>query len=260
MKRHLALAYGVFCYAVFFATFLYLAGFLAGVGVPKDINSGGAGFSPVVAAMVNLGLLLLFGLQHSIMARPGFKAVWTRVVPSAMERSTYVLIASLCLILLYWAWQPITAIVWHAETPLGVALGWGVFALGLGLVLVSTFLIDHFDLFGLKQVWHNLRGRISAPPAFQVRFLYKYLRHPIYLGWMLAFWGTPTMTAGHLLFATVMSTYMLVAIRFEERDLIAIHGENYRRYRERVPMLVPDPRRIHPPVRPAEDGQAAGPA
>jgi methanethiol S-methyltransferase len=250
MKRTIAFAYGILCYVVFFASFLYLIGFLANIVVPKSIDSGGWGLPAAVAAAINVGLLLLFGVQHSVMARPGFKRVWTRIVPKSVERSTYVLISSLLLILLYWAWQPIPQVIWAATSPLGEAIGWGVFISGLLLVLVSTFLIDHFDLFGLKQVTLNLLQRNAAPPSFQVRFLYRYVRHPIYLGWILTFWGTPVMTVGHLLFAAVLSGYIVIAIRYEERDLVDFHGEAYQRYRGEVPMLVPQPGRAHPSIAP----------
>jgi methanethiol S-methyltransferase len=256
MKRLCAFVYGIACYAVFFAAFLYLIGFLANVGVPKSIDTGGAGLPLAAAALINLGLLLLFGVQHSVMARPAFKRAWTRLVPRTVERSTYVLISSLLLILLFWAWQPIPQVVWSASTPFGEALGWGVFAAGFLLVLVSTFLIDHFDLFGLKQVTLNLLQRETRHPAFQVRFLYRFVRHPIYLGWILAFWGTPVMTAGHLMFAAVLTGYIFVAIRYEERDLVSFHGAQYERYREQTPMLVPRPGRAHPPVAPGAVGVA----
>jgi methanethiol S-methyltransferase len=250
MKRAFAFVYGIACYAIFFAAFLYLIGFLANLWVPKSIDVGGAGLPLAAAAVVNLALLLLFGVQHSVMARPGFKKIWTRIVPRSVERSTYVLISSLLLVLLYWAWQPMPQVVWAAATPFGAALGWSVFGSGLVLVLVSTFLIDHFDLFGLKQVTLNLLKRRPAHPSFQVRYLYRYVRHPIYLGWILAFWGTPVMTVGHLMFAAVLTGYIVVAIRFEERDLVSFHGDHYRRYREEVPMLVPRPGKAHASVAP----------
>jgi methanethiol S-methyltransferase len=255
MKRATAFTYGIVCYAIFFAAFLYLIGFLANVAVPKSIDSGATGLPLAAAALINVVLLLLFGVQHSVMARPGFKQAWTRIVPKSVERSTYVLFSSLLLILLFWAWQPMPQVIWSASTPIGEALGWTVFASGLLLVLVSTFLIDHFELFGLKQVTLNLLAREATSPAFQVRFLYRFVRHPIYLGWILTFWGTPTMTVGHLLFAAVLTGYILVAIRYEERDLISFHGERYERYRAQTPMLVPRPGRTHPPIAP---GTAAG--
>ena len=248
MKRVLTFVYGIACYGIFFASFLYLIGFLGDFLVPKTINSGSSGFNPWMATTINLGLLTLFGVQHSVMARPAFKCWWTRVVPQTMERSTYVLISALLLILLYWGWQPIQHTLWQAQSFTGTAIGYGIFATGLGIVLFSTFLIDHFDLFGLKQVTLNLLGRIPVPPAFQVRSLYRLVRHPLYVGWILAFWGTPAMTCGHLLFASVMTLYILVAIRFEERDLVRFHGQAYERYREQVPMLIPKPGQVHPPV------------
>jgi methanethiol S-methyltransferase len=251
MKRAIAFAYGVASYAVFFATFLYLIGFLGDFLVPKTVNSGGATFGPVLATAVNVALLALFAVQHSVMARPGFKRVWTRVVAPSVERSTYVLISSATLIVLYWGWQPLTHVLWQADSSIGIGIGYGVFAAGLGLVLLSTFLIDHFELFGLKQVTMALLRRVPVPPAFQVRGLYRFVRHPLYVGWILTFWGTPTMTCGHLLLASSLTLYMLVAIRYEERDLIAVHGRDYARYRAQVPMLVPRPGMVHPSVAPA---------
>jgi protein-S-isoprenylcysteine O-methyltransferase Ste14 len=250
MKRIAATAYGVACYAIFLACFLYLVGFLAGFGVPKTVDSGGHGFPTAIAALIDLALIALFGLQHSVMARPAFKRVWVQILPRVVERSTYVLISSITLAIVYAAWQPLPAIVWQAESAAMIALGWGVFAGGFGLVLLATFLIDHFDLFGLRQVIAYLRRSIPAPPAFQIRSLYRIVRHPLYVGWILAFWGTPVMTAGHALFAIGMTLYMVIAIRYEERDLVAIHGDAYTRYQEQVPMLVPGARGVHPPVAP----------
>jgi protein-S-isoprenylcysteine O-methyltransferase Ste14 len=238
MGRYLAFVFGFTSYGIFFVTFLYLIGFLANFMVPKGIDTGAATATGLALA-VNLGLIALFGIQHSVMARPGFKAVWTKVVPRSVERSVYVLLSSAALIALYVFWQPMTAIVWQAETPEIVALLWGVFALGFGLVLVSTFVINHFDLFGLRQVYLRLRQKPYTEIPFQVRFFYRFVRHPLYVGWFLVFWATPVMTVGHLLFAVGMSAYIVIAVRYEERDLVRHLGEDYVAYQKRVPKFVP---------------------
>jgi protein-S-isoprenylcysteine O-methyltransferase Ste14 len=240
LKRLLAFAYGVACYAVFFVTFLYAIGFVGNVVVPKTMDSGREG--PLAAALaVNLGLLAVFALQHSVMARPAFKRAWKRVVPEPLERSTYVLASSLALLLLFWQWRPIGGVVWSVEAPAAAVLH-AVAAAGWLTILASTFLINHFDLFGLRQVWLHLRGRPYTPLAFRTPGPYRWVRHPLYVGWLLAFWATPTMTAAHLVFALATTVYILGAIRLEERDLLEAHGEAYRRYRDAVPMLVPRPR------------------
>ena len=236
--RLLALAFGVVAYAVFLGTILYAIGFVAGLVVPKAIDSG-----PMVpigeALIIDVLLLSVFAVQHSVMARAPFKRWWTQYVPAPIERSMYVLLASLALILVFWQWRPIGAIVWEATNPtLAMAL-MGLSFLGWGIVLLSTFLINHFELFGLHQVLLNLIGKDASEPRFRTPFLYKLVRHPLYLGFIIAFWATPVMTAGHLLFAAVTTAYILVAIVLEERDLIALFGEEYKRYRERVAMLVP---------------------
>jgi protein-S-isoprenylcysteine O-methyltransferase Ste14 len=252
MKRLLILVYGLACYAVFFATFLYAVGFIGNFGVPKSIDSARA--VPVVTALwTNLALLGLFAVQHSVMARPGFKRWWTRLVPVAAERSTYVLLSSVALILLFMLWQPMGGMVWSVDSPLGRGLLYGLFAFGFGLVLVSTFLINHFDLFGLRQVWLQWVGKPYTPVAFRMPLIYRYVRHPLYLGWFCAFWATPTMTAAHLVLALATSAYMLIAIQLEERDLIAAHPE-YAEYRRRVPMLVPFTLRKRPAGRLALGG------
>jgi methanethiol S-methyltransferase len=241
MGRVIAFIYGIVAYAVFFATFLYAAGFVGNLLVPKSLD--GAPVGPLTASLlINLGLLALFAVQHSVMARPGFKRVWTRMVPQAVERSTYVLASSLALILLFWQWRPLGGVVWDVQDPIGRAVLYAGFAFGWLLVLATTFLINHFDLFGLRQVWLHLRGRPYQPLAFTTPGPYRLVRHPLYVGWLFAFWSTPTMTATHLLFAVVTTAYILVAIRFEERDLVAAHPE-YASYRSRVPMLVPVGRR-----------------
>jgi len=237
MKRLLALAFGTVTYGIFFATFLYLVGFLSGLVVPKTIDSGAAG-SLGWALVVDVALIALFGVQHSVMARPGFKAWWTRFVPAPIERSVYVLASSAVLIALLAWWRPIPATVWSATGALGTALT-ALLLGGVGLVLYASFLIDHFDLFGLRQVVLFFRRRSYSERHFGMPALYRFLRHPLYLGWFVTFWATPTMTVGHLLFAMGMSAYILLAIPLEERDLQSLHGESYRRWRESTPAFVP---------------------
>ena len=238
MKRSLVLLYGVVCYAVFFCTFLYAYGFVGNVLVPKSIDSP-AETPLAVAIIVNLALLAVFAVQHTGMARPGFKKIWTKIVPEPIERSTYVLLSSLALILLFAFWQPMGGVVWNVENPLAQGVLFGLFTGGFLLVLVTTFLINHFDLFGLRQVWLYFRGREYQALRFVTPGPYRFVRHPLYVGWLLAFWATPTMTIAHLLFALGNTAYILVAIRYEERDLLAYFGNTYRKYRDAVPMLVP---------------------
>ncbi len=234
--------YGLVSYGVFFATFLYAIGFLGGFFVPVTIDAGGPESSTGLALLINLALLTLFAVQHSVMARPGFKEAWTKVIPKSMERSTYVLLSSLILALTFWQWRPMPALVWDVQTGLGRAVAWGLFAFGWFVLLLSTFLINHFELFGLQQVWQNLRGKRTTEARFREPLFYKIVRHPLYVGWLLTFWATPTLTVGHLVFAVGCSAYILVAIQFEERDLIRAHPE-YAEYRRRVPMLIPSFRR-----------------
>src|SRR5437763_5884705 len=236
-SRISAFVYGVVCYLVFLATFLYALGFLGNFIVPKSIDSGRE--MPFVYALaINAGLLALFALQHSIMARPWFKAEWTRMVPTSVERSTYVLFSSLALLLLFWQWQPIGGIIWNVTNPDGqIALN-ALFGLGVVILLAATFLINHFDLFGLRQVWLNLRGIPYTNLSFNTPGMYRVVRHPLYVGWLLMFWAAPLMTAAHLVFTLGTTAYILIAIQFEERDLVQFHRE-YAEYRRRVPMLIP---------------------
>ncbi len=238
MQRIGIFIYGVVAYVCFLATFLYAIGFVGNFAVPRSIDSAASG--PVgVAVAVDLLLFAIFALQHSVMARPAFKQWLTRAVPEPAERSTYVLASSLALFLLFALWQPIGGVVWQFESPVAQAALYSLCAAGWLTVLVTTFLINHFDLFGLRQVWLYLRGQAYRPLGFVTPGPYRHVRHPLYIGWLLAFWATPTMTAAHLLFAGATTAYILIAIRFEERDLVQVHGEKYATYRRSVPMLVP---------------------
>jgi methanethiol S-methyltransferase len=234
--------YGAICYAVFLGSFIYAIGFVGDWIVPKTIDASAVGPLPgALSSSILLDVVLLgaFAIQHSVMARPGFKAAWARIVPTCVERSTYVLLSSLLLALICWQWRPLPAVVWNTSTPAIHALLVALAALGWLTVLLSTFMINHFDLFGLRQVYLRMRGREYRPPHFVQRALYRVVRHPIMLGFIIAFWATPHMSIGHLLFAVATTGYTLIGIHFEERDLIRSHGADYAAYRARVPMLLP---------------------
>jgi methanethiol S-methyltransferase len=236
--RIIAFVYGIVAYVVFFVTFLCAIGFVEDLVVPKTIDNGSAG-PTAQALIVNLVLMSIFAIQHSVMARPQFKQWWTKFVPPSVERTTYVLLASLALALLVWQWQPMPAVVWQIANPHVAMTITCLSFVGWLIVLTSTFLINHFELFGLHQVANNLVGRSMPAPRFRTPLFYHFVRHPIYLGFIIAFWAAPTMTVGHLLFAAVTTTYIFVGIWLEERDLIDFFGDEYRRYRERVSMLLP---------------------
>lgn len=257
MQRSLILLFGIVAYLVFLPTFLYLIAFVGNLQttaladvipalawlVPQSISFGRETGPVGVAVAVNVALIALFGLQHSVMARSGFKGWLKKMVPGPAERSVYVLISSLVLIALFWQWRPLGPVLWSVESAAGQAVLWAVFAAGFGLVFVATFLIDHFDLFGLKQVWSQFRGRQAEPPRFRTPLFYRIVRHPLYLGFLMAFWAAPHMTLSHLIFAAGMTAYILIGVRLEERDLERYLGEDYRRYRRQVPQLIPVPGR-----------------
>jgi methanethiol S-methyltransferase len=237
-RRLSVFLYGLACYAVFFGTFLYAVGFIGNLSVPKSIDS--APQKPLSQALLINGLLLgIFAVQHSLMARPFFKQAWTKIVPKEAERSTYVLFSSLALILMFWQWQPMGGIVWDVQDPVARGLLLSLFAFGWLLVLATTFLINHFDLFGMRQVTLYLQGKEYTRLPFKTPGLYKFVRHPLYVGWFFAFWATPAMTAAHLVFALATTAYILIAIQWEERDLVNEHGKAYEDYRRSVPMLIP---------------------
>jgi protein-S-isoprenylcysteine O-methyltransferase Ste14 len=240
MSRPLSLLFAVICYAIFFAVFLYLIGFVGDFAVlPKTVDVPATSIGMGAAIIIDIALIALFGVQHSVMARQGFKRAWTKIIPRYIERSVYVLVTSIVLMLMYLFWQPIPAQVWSVENSAAANVLWVLFWLGWGTILISTFLINHFELFGLQQAWDHMRGNEFAPPRFRTPFLYKWVRHPMMLGFFFAFWAIPQMTAGHLVLAIGMSAYILIAIQYEERDLVTFLGPEYENYRGRVGMLIP---------------------
>lgn len=236
--RTLAVVYGALAYLVFFVTFLYAIGFVGDLVVPKAIDDGVV-VPPLQALLINVVLLGIFAGQHSLMARPFFKRWWTKIVPRSVERSTFVLLASLALVLLYWQWRPIPQPVWVVENEVARALIYALFFIGWGIVFLGTFMINHFDLFGLRQVFFYAKNKSYKELGFRTPFFYRFLRHPIMLGFIIAFWATPNMSVGHLLFAIATTVYILIAIQLEEHDLIGYFGEQYKEYRRRTPMLIP---------------------
>lgn len=258
MNRKLFFTYGVLCHGLFLAVYAWMAVFVGnlGFGVIPTIDSPPNG-SLATAIVINLLLVGAFGVQHSVMARPAFKRWWTRYIPAPIERSTYVLISCLLMMLLLWQWQPMGGIVWDVQAPAGRWALHGLFAVGWLMVPLVSLMINHFDLFGTRQVWLHLKGRSYEPLAFRTPLAYRFVRHPLYVGWMIAFWATPTMSVAHLFFAVTLTVYMLIAIPFEERDLIAHFGELYVRYRQRVPGLLPRPRKVADMTAPPSDRQPA---
>ncbi len=239
MAKLITLFYGTISYIIFFITFLYSIGFVGNLIVPKSIDSGSENTTIIFSIIINVILLSIFALQHSIMARPVFKRWWTRFIPAAIERSTYVLLSSLALALLFWFWQPITGVIWSIENPVGKQILNILFWIGWLIVLLSTFMINHFDLFGLRQVYLEFKGKEYTSIGFKTPWLYQYIRHPIMMGFIIAFWATPHMTTGHLLFSVVTTSYILVALQFEEHDLTQYFGEEYKNYKKRVSMIFP---------------------
>jgi protein-S-isoprenylcysteine O-methyltransferase Ste14 len=242
MAKAIALIYGIAAYFLFLVVFLYAIGFVGNWLVPKSIDSGVEG-DIIPSLLINAVLLGIFAVQHSVMARPGFKRWWMQIVPQPIERSTYVLLSSLALVLLFWGWQPLQGVIWDVKNSSGALVLWALFWLGWLIVLTSTFMINHFDLFGLRQVYLNFRSEKYSHVGFKVLGLYKLVRHPIMLGFVVAFWATPQMTVGHLVFSVATTLYILIALQLEERDLITYLGDAYKQYKKQVPMLLPWPRR-----------------
>lgn len=242
MAKAIALIYGIAAYLLFLVVFLYAIGFVSNWLVPRSIDSGMEG-GVIPSLLINAVLLGIFAVQHSVMARPGFKRWWTQIVPEPIERSTYVLLSSLALVLLFWEWQPLQGVIWDVKNLFGALVLWGLFWLGWLIVLTSTFMINHFDLFGLRQVYLNFRSEKYSHVGFKILGLYKLVRHPIMLGFVVAFWATPRMTVGHLVFSVATTLYILIALQLEERDLVTYHGDTYKQYKKQVPMLLPLPRR-----------------
>ena len=243
MSRAVTMLFAIICYAIFFATFLYLIVFVGDLAFASRTVDVGPAAPPIMAAVIDIALISLFGLQHSVMARQGFKRWWTQFVPWPAERSIFVLAASVALIILFYGWRPIDTIVWNVTNPVLSGTLWLLFWVGWATVLVSTFLINHFELFGLQQAWFNMRGRQAERPELRQPLFYRWVAHPLYAGFFMAFWAAPEMTAGHLLLAAGVSVYMLIAIRYEERDLTTLFGDDYRRYRAGVGGLIPRFRR-----------------
>lgn len=240
MSRTLSLAFAILCYAIFFATFLYLIGFVGDFSViPRTIDNPDSSLAAGPSLLVDIALIALFGVQHSVMARPAFKRTWVKVVPVQAERSVFVLLSSIALMVLFLFWKPIDTVIWDVQNPVGADILWVLFWMGWGIVLISTFLINHFELFGLQQAWFHTKGRVEQPPQMREPLLYRFVRHPMMLGFFFAFWAIPQMTAGHMLLAAGMSIYILVALHYEERDLVGLFGSDYENYRGRVGMLIP---------------------
>jgi methanethiol S-methyltransferase len=247
MKRFLFFIYGIICYLVFFVTFLYAIAFIGNVLVPKSIDVGFQGGTSY-AVLIDLLLLSLFAIQHSVMARQGFKKLWTKIVPQPIERSTYVLFSSIALIVLFYFWRPLSGTVWSVENSFWAGVLTVLFFIGFFIVFLATFLINHFNLFGLQQVYRNLKKQEQIYPKFGKPFFYKIVRHPLYLGFLIAFWAAPVMTAGHLLFSIATIGYILIAIQLEERDLVSYHGEAYKRYQREVSQIIPMPHKNKPEI------------
>ena len=240
MLRKLSFVYGILCYLAFLVSFVYAIGFVGDIVVPKSVDTGPE--APLVEAiLINIAVLGVFGLQHSVMARPGFKRWWTKIVSKPIERSTFVLASALALGLIFWQWRPLPTVIWEFEASWAVSLMWGLFGLGWAIVLASAHMIDGAHLFGVKQVWEHLNEEEISAPEFRTPGLYRYVRHPLMFGFIIAFWATPQMTLGHLLFSVVVTGYIFVGIYFEERDLVRTFGERYERYRQEVPMIIPIP-------------------